>query len=133
MISKKLLETLRRSADYVANNLPMFFVVMYVAIGGALALFVPIFHGLDEAAHFNRAYQVAEGGMKSEVRGSLPGGEVPSSIAEHQRVAVDYFKGSPTTTYFDLLHRAYTSPATGREEFVGYQGAAAYSPMTYLP
>lgn len=111
----------------------MFFVMIYVAIGGALALFVPIFHGLDEAAHYNRAYQVAEGSIKSDIQEGELGGVIPSEVAELQRVAWDYLMGAPTTTYFDLLKRAYTTPAVGEPEFVSYQGAAAYSPLTYLP
>lgn len=130
---RKILDSLRILGALIDRRLPFFFVVIYLIAGVTLAVFVPAFHGLDESAHFNRAYQIAEGGMRSVEHEGRIGGSIPKELAYHQQVAHARIKDKTDVTYEELFSNVYSVHMSSDPVFISYPGGAAYSPFTYIP
>ena len=66
---------------FIENLNPVKFFLIFATIFGLIFLFItPPFQTPDEVAHFERAYQISEGTLLVQKRGSTIGGLLPSSI-----------------------------------------------------
>jgi len=103
-----------------------------------LVILTPPFQVPDEAQHFDRAYQISEGGLRAEIRDGKAGGSLPTSLPALARrflgtdaiLAVRRVTATPLTGTLRL--RAIPLDPGGRV-FVDFTGAAAYPPLAYLP
>jgi uncharacterized membrane protein len=108
----------------------------YIAIAlvaGVLFVFmVPPFFGLDEAAHFNRVYQIGHAQLFADHSGNEPGGYVPKSLRgiEDRAASIRKLKGSSERS--QLWERARQTPLAGPRGFAPFPGSAVYTPIAYL-
>ena len=103
-----------------------------------LVLLTPPFQVPDEAQHFARAYQLSEGSLWSEMRGGRVGADLPASLSasiEHvlgstQEHADHPVRPQPLAETLADLARPL---APDDRAFLGFAGAAVYSPLPYVP
>ena len=103
-----------------------------------LVILTPPFQVPDEAQHFERAYQISEGGLRAEVRDGVAGARLPASLPALVRkclgtdaiLAVRRVRPAPLTRSAAL--RAIPLDP-GQQRFVDFTGAAVYPPLAYLP
>jgi len=113
------------------------FLLVAATIGTALALALPAFGGYDEPVHFLRAWQVADGtvfGTQGTTADGVHdfGGDVPAELVADIRVLLVEGMFSPGRAQDTWDHLGDDAPG-GPREFVGFSGAAVYSPVPYLP
>ena len=133
---------IKNNKQYLANIIRtvsrqtwLIFGVTALFFGGIFAIFTPPMLGVDEFHHFNRAYQVSQGGLRSYDDGVAVGGIVPADVYNYQRriIEVRYegnYKGKSWTTW---TNEAFSISMQGPEKMASFPGAAAYSPLAYLP
>ncbi len=128
-------------APLQAVDLARWYLVLALVGVLPLILLTPPLQVPDEQQHFFRAYQVSEGTILASVRDHIPGGDLPSSLAEFSDRFIGSHRFLPTAenfrTHYEPLRLtlgARDAPLDpGRREFVEFFGAASYSPLGYLP
>ncbi|MBT1003041.1 DUF2142 domain-containing protein [Paenarthrobacter sp. DKR-5] len=118
------------------------FVVLSLLFGTFFALAAPLGWGPDEQAHFNRAYQVASGGVAPQRlpdADGLPqyGGSVPRSAIDLSKFAGPPGKlptiwqqlASPSPAFAAAAGEPVNAPLV----VTSFPNTAAYSPVAYLP
>lgn len=104
-----------------------------------LVVLTPPFQVPDEMQHFDRAYQVSEGGFLAEVKDGVVGGMLPSSLDVLTRrfLGTDAILAASRAVRPEPFARtvaAHKIPLEPRKrEFISFTGAAAYPPQAYLP
>jgi uncharacterized membrane protein len=108
--------------------------------GTYFAVVTPPLWGIDETAHFERTYQISQGGLLAEQKGEEVGGMLPKNIPDlHKTVIMDLTAALHLYSVFDRKDvrdpNVYTPlvdvPPSATEEFVSFAGSAAYSPIAY--
>lgn len=107
---------------------------------GALPLVVltPPFQVPDEAQHFERAYQISEGGLRAEVRDGVAGARLPASLPALVRkyLGTDAILAVRRVTPAPLSRSAALRAMSldpKQQRFVDFTGIAAYPPLACLP
>src|SRR6185312_3358402 len=104
--------TTRRGARARAQRRGVFrdpartFLVLAVVVGGYLALIVPHFGGIDEPAHFYRAYQISTGTFVPD--------DLPHSDFSGACVPVDVIRGVRNDTDRRFAHNLALAGARAR-------------------
>ena len=120
-------------------SLPMLLCLLAGLLGTLpLVILTPPFQVPDEAQHFERAYQISEGGLRAEVRDGVAGARLPASLPALVRkclgtdaiLAVRRVAPAPLTRSAAL--RAIPLDPK-KQQFVDFTGAAVYPPLAYLP
>jgi len=98
-----------------------------------VAFATPPMLGLDEAAHFNRVYQISEGGVRSTISpsGRDLGGPVPAAVVRLQEESIIIRKRQSNKTWPDYTRAAYNTSMKGEKTVASFPGAATYSPFAY--
>ena len=120
---------------------PEYIFALVASLFGVLALFViPPGWNSDEYQHFFRVEQLANGGLFSrdpdgrKTPHSVAGGYIDSGALEFiQKNGFENRVGLDRSTITPLgLYRQHTQ-YTGDKVYVGFNGSAVYSPVTYIP
>ena len=129
-------------ARWLAQRAVAAFIVMSAAFGPAIVLIHPPLRAPDEAAHFLRAYGVAQGDIvPSTVDGmGRKGIHLPARLAADFQFfeEVRYRVGARDLSYREVLSGFANRPTDisvhiGAPIFVLYTGSEGYSPIPYLP
>jgi hypothetical protein len=131
-----------RIARWLAHHAVVVFVVLSAAFGPAIVMLHPPLRAPDEAAHFLRAYGIAQGDIiPSTVDGmGRKGTHLPASLAAdfHFFEEVRHRVSAGDMSYREVLSGFATRPTDisvhiGAPIFVLYTGSEGYSPLPYLP
>lgn len=101
------------------------FLSVGLVAGMAFLVVTPPFEGADEPAHFYRAYQISEGGIRAERRGDLVGGLLPRSLRERRHVSAPDMETGAVTASAPLR--------AGDREFIDFRTTGPYAAVPYLP
>ena len=122
-----------------AWSLPMLLCLLAGLLGALpLVILTPPFQVPDEAQHFERAYQISEGGLRAEVRDGVAGARLPASLPALVRryLGTDAILAVRRVTPAPLSRSAALRAMRldpGKQRFVDFTGIAAYPPLAYLP
>lgn len=131
-------KTLKRVFTNVKRYPHIFFIVAALFFGGLFIVAVPPLQTPDEATHFLRAYQIAEGKFISQNVNGVTGDYLPSSI---QKTFTVLEKDGPIQFNSNKkYHHRQTKAAlfdvplnTSERQFYDISSASSYSPIAYLP
>lgn len=127
---------MKAKKDLFPDALVLFSVISSI-FGLLFILLVPPFWGLDEPAHFNRSYQIAQGVLLPIADKTNYGGKIPENLKALENLAV----GDLVTVKSGLFGRrdlmsADTYTKLGSEKFSKVQtqspATSFYSPFAYL-
>ena len=113
-----------------------FFFCSSICVGLLLICLTPPMQTPDEGAHFERAWQIAEGGIVPERREEGTGGVLPVSVNSFCRWFEQFNHDSssriphPLKTYREW-HDQPVDP--DKRMFIVFSNTAAYPPLPYLP
>ena len=122
-----------------AWSFPMLLCLLVGLLGTLpLVILTPPFQVPDEAQHFERAYQISEGGLRAEVHDGVAGAELPASLPALVRkcLGTDAILALRRVTPAPLARSAALRAMPldpGQQRFVDFTGAAVYPPLAYLP
>lgn len=110
---------------------------LFLVIGGVFGLLflvcTPPFQVADEDAHYYRAYQIAEGGVVSEIQDGRAGAWLPASVVECGSMTKEArWHLEPRMERGKVLEAFSERLAPSERVFVGFR-SASYSPVAYLP
>lgn len=123
--AEPFLQKSKRVAITIFERPEKVFLTIAVIFGLVTVFCMPIFMVPDEAAHFDRAYQVGGGHLVSQVVPGDTGGAVPGIPVSG---VAGYKQRSPVSWghYFDRIHQKDI-------KFVSFPSSALYSPLPYVP
>lgn len=101
-------------------------------VGVAFALLGRPFAAHDEATHFFRAVQVAQGDLLPERRGDRLGGVLPGTVARDVR-ALDVVKPPPDHGAWSDIGPHLRARPDGPPVFLDFRNTAVYPPLAYAP
>lgn len=100
------------------------FTAIAIPAGLIMTFLMPPFMNPDELVHFQRAYQVAHGGLASETREGKTGGVVPT-------ISNDNSNTRDARHFWDKYY--YQRVDGDKLNFVAFPNSAVYSPISYIP
>jgi uncharacterized membrane protein len=113
--------------------------VIILLLGVYLAFTIPAFGPADELAHVCRSWQIAHGGLTSEIgidaagKARPAGGSIPASILAVERPMKDYyFKMSTPVPQAVIDYQASVELAPQVTEYYSFPNSAVYTPLVYL-
>jgi len=103
--------------------------------GSFIVVLVPPFQSPDAPTHFYRIFQISEGGLVSERRGNLWGGEIPASLPEVTTVFMRALPFSPENKQNgqEILEWLNQPLDPDQRIFRSFPNSAYSSPVAYLP
>lgn len=111
-----------------------FFVSVALIFGLAFIIITPPFQVSDEIAHFQRAYQIANGDFVAERKDNRVGGELPASVNKVTLPFLSLRWNPENITTRDTIYRTLKIPlADNSVEFSDFPNTALYPPLSYLP
>jgi uncharacterized membrane protein len=109
------------------------FLVLAAAFGSACLFLTPPCQVPDEAAHFQRAFQISEGHLIPLKQGDQTGGILPRNVA-HLRQAFERLERHPEQKTSAAEIRSNLALAIDEDRvFIGFSNTAVYPPLAYLP
>jgi uncharacterized membrane protein len=110
------------------------FLVLGLVFGLLFLLVTPPFQIPDETAHFDRAYQVSQGGLTPQRQGAEVGGILPVSVSDvGKRFEYLWFHSDRHITVAQILDAGRVPLNASDTAFYGFPNSALYSPINYLP
>ena len=128
-----------RSTDQGRSSVLWLAFLLLALLGGLPLVFLtPPFQVPDEPQHFFRAFQLSEGGLTGINDGGASGAALPSSLpAFTERMLGTRELHTERPVIQQNFRATLVELGTGLQpdvrEFVDFRGAAAYSPLAYLP
>jgi uncharacterized membrane protein len=117
------------------TDLPVekWFLILASTLGLVFILLTPPFQVPDEPNHFYRAFQVAEGGIRSTKKDQRVGGYLPSSLKKFVEPYHRLIAGEKFTRDTILKYSAGIRLNEKERAFIDFNNTALYSPVCYLP
>lgn len=102
------------------------FLILSVPIYLMYLILIPPTYGHDEEFHWNRIFEITEGGLISDVERNTSGYVLPSAV----KLGVDWV---PNFRYSSIIFEKPLKIDYSKQEFISNNTMAVYSPVQYLP
>ena len=113
------------------RDLPLVFALLAFVVGTFLVFAQPPGQGLDEAVHFNRVWELAQGHVVAPIHHGTPGGFIPRCVSDYLAHFSAHASEPGPFSFNQYWHSP--NPCSQASPFTTVGTAAANSPISYAP